>query len=126
MPRPRAPARERGRCSTSSGARGSGMPDPYTMPPVSLAPRSQGGKMARSTGKALCCVGLLLVLAACGSPRPTSGTAGPAAQSQASVPKRLVAATKNVPSFLYYKPHPGPTAGAEELGDLLDAGLVIA
>ncbi|HZT05743.1 MAG TPA: ABC transporter substrate-binding protein [Chloroflexota bacterium] len=73
-------------------------------------------------------VALLATLLCVGCARAGPTPASPAEPSQsasAAAPKRIVAATKNVPSFLYYKLHPGPTAGAEEIGDLLDSGLVI-
>jgi peptide/nickel transport system substrate-binding protein len=67
------------------------------------------------------------LLVACGGSTPTSGvTSAPQPGAPASAPKRIIAATKNTPSFLYYKLHPGPTAGAEEIGDLVGSGLVIA
>ncbi len=70
----------------------------------------------------------LLVVAGCASPSPTGprSQSSSGASSQTAAPKRIVAATKNQPSFLYYKLHPGPTAGAEAIGDLVDSGLVIA
>ena len=70
----------------------------------------------------------LLLLAACAAPAPSSpaqSSGQPGANRSASGPKRIVAATRNIPSFLYYRLHPGPTAGAEEVGDLLHAGLVV-
>lgn len=67
------------------------------------------------------------LLAACAA--PAAGPAQPGGRDATArgtaAPKRIVAATHNVPSFLYYRLHPGPTAGAEEIGDLLHAGLVV-
>lgn len=78
----------------------------------------------------LCAVVLVgaAVVVGCGAPGPPPLSApgrGAGLGDRPAGPKRIVAATKNVPSFLYYKPHPSPTAGAEEVGDLLNAGLVI-
>ncbi len=70
----------------------------------------------------------LLLLASCAAPAPPSPGQSPNYASSGRVtsgPKRIVAATRNVPSFLYYRLHPGPTAGAEEIGDLLHSGLVV-
>ena len=72
---------------------------------------------------------VLGIVAGCAAPvQTTTGSVpnGQAAPPSANTLKRITAATKNAPSFMYYKPHPGPTAGAEEIGDLLDTGLVIA
>jgi len=93
---------------------------------ISLFSRG-GAKEWRHVRPEIALLSLLVVLSACAAPAPRSSTQ---AASQSSAPsnstKRIVAATKNQPSFLYYKLHPGPTAGAEEIGDLVSSGLVIA
>jgi peptide/nickel transport system substrate-binding protein len=69
-----------------------------------------------------------LLVVACGAPTPAAPGQAPGQGAPArsnTGPKRIVAATHNVPSFLYYRLHPGPTAGAEEIGDLLHSGLVV-